>query len=83
MVANVLRPRPDGLCRKNIINHEIPFNSYINYYLINRVVLAFIKTYFKSVSSIMDVYDMCISLSDVIVKMFQNSWWIQYIVKSV
>ena len=33
VVANVLRPRPDGLCRKNIINHEIPSNSYINYYI--------------------------------------------------
>ena len=33
VVDNVLRPRPDGLCRKNIINHEIPSNSHINYYL--------------------------------------------------
>ena len=22
-----------GLCHKNIINHEIPSNSYINYYI--------------------------------------------------
>ena len=36
-----MRPRPDGLCRKNIINHEMPSNSYINYYirLIFKIVL--------------------------------------------
>ena len=50
MVDNVLRPRPDGLCRKNIINHEIPSNSYINYYLILTrkmfmMVLTLIKSY--------------------------------------
>ena len=36
VVDNLLRPRPDGLCRKMIIKHEIPSNSCINYYVLSR-----------------------------------------------